>query len=152
MTGFKSWLDEIAPKLLPENKLGKAVHYALGQWPKLLVFLDDPIVPPGRVDDWRGKHMVQGVAVGRLSRCLILHSVFRFQSPLVEPDKQISRIRLSRMSLRPSLSSRLRDSREACRDPAPRGDTGLSIGDTQCLAFLAVASAIAADARRCNVG
>ena len=46
MTEFKSWLDEIAPKLLPESKLGKAVHYALGQWPKLLVFLDDPIVPP----------------------------------------------------------------------------------------------------------
>ena len=45
MAEFKSWLDEIAPKLLPESMFGKAVHYALGQWPKLLVFLDDPIVP-----------------------------------------------------------------------------------------------------------
>ena len=152
MVEFRNWLDEIAPKLLPESKFGKAVHYALGQWSKLQVYIDDPAVPIGRVDDWRGKHMMKGVAVLRLRRCLILHPVSRFQSPLVEPDKQISRIRLSRMSLRPSLSSRLRDFQEVCRGPAPRRDTRLSIGDTHCLSSLAVASTSAADACRYNVG
>ncbi len=62
MTEFKSWLDEIAPKLLPESKLGKAVHYALGQWPKLLVFLDDPIVPP---DNNRCENAIRPFVVGR---------------------------------------------------------------------------------------
>ncbi len=45
MTEFRIWLDTIAPKLLPESKFGKAVHYALGQWSKLQVYLDDPAVP-----------------------------------------------------------------------------------------------------------
>jgi len=31
--------------VLPESRLGKAVQYALGQWPKLTVFLRDGEVP-----------------------------------------------------------------------------------------------------------
>jgi hypothetical protein len=45
MIEFKAWLDDLAPKLLPSSLLAKAVHYGLGQWNKLSVFLTDPIVP-----------------------------------------------------------------------------------------------------------
>ena len=45
MTQFHGWLEALAPKVLPEGKLGKAVHYALGQWRKLTVFLTHGEVP-----------------------------------------------------------------------------------------------------------
>jgi transposase len=45
MTEFKAWLDDLAPKLPPKVLLAKAVHYALGQWEKLSVYLTEPIVP-----------------------------------------------------------------------------------------------------------
>ena len=153
---FHAWLEALAPKVLPESQLGKAVYYALGQWPKLTVFLKHGEVPLGRVDDWRGKRTARGVAGGRrrysAGRCLSPRRVSRFQSPLVEPDMQISRIRLSRMSLRPSLSPRPSDFRGVYRGRASRKDTRPDIGDTRCLASLAAVSAIAADARRRNAG
>ncbi len=62
MAEFKTWLDTIAPTLLSESKLGKAVHYALGQWPKLLVFLDDPMVPP---DNNRCENAIRPFVIGR---------------------------------------------------------------------------------------
>ena len=45
MAEFHTWLEALAPKVLPEGRLGKAVHYALGQWPKLSVFLTHGEVP-----------------------------------------------------------------------------------------------------------
>ena len=42
---FYAWLEALAPKVLPEGRLGKAVHYALGQWSKLSVFLTHGEVP-----------------------------------------------------------------------------------------------------------
>lgn len=42
---FHAWLEALAPKVLPEGRLGKAVHYTLGQWPKLTVFLTHGEVP-----------------------------------------------------------------------------------------------------------
>jgi transposase len=45
MAEFYTWLEALAPKVLPEGRLGKAVHYALGQWPKLSVFLTHGEVP-----------------------------------------------------------------------------------------------------------
>jgi transposase len=62
MVEFKAWLDKLAPTLLPESRLGKGVHYALGQWPKLQVFLDDPIVP---LDNNRCENAVRPFVVGR---------------------------------------------------------------------------------------
>jgi hypothetical protein len=38
-------LEALAPQVLPEGRLGKAVHYAIGQWPKLSVFLTHGEVP-----------------------------------------------------------------------------------------------------------
>lgn len=64
MVAFKAWLDNLAPALLPESKLGKAVHYALGQWPKLQVFLADAIVP---LDNNRCENAIRPFVVGRKS-------------------------------------------------------------------------------------
>ncbi len=112
-----------------------------------------PGVSNGRVGDWRGAHTSRGVAVCRQSRCLNPLHVSRFQSPLVEPDVQISRIRLSRMGLRPSLSPRRPGCRGACRGRASRRDTRMDTGGTQwCLASLVAGPSIAADGSRCTSG
>lgn len=42
---FRAWLDALAPQVLPESRLGKAVHYTLNQWTKLSVFLEHGEVP-----------------------------------------------------------------------------------------------------------
>ena len=42
---FHAWLEALAPQVLPQGKLGKAVHYTLGQWRKLCVFLTQGEVP-----------------------------------------------------------------------------------------------------------
>ena len=38
---MKTWLDEKAPKVLPKSLLGKAIHYTLGLWPRLITYLED---------------------------------------------------------------------------------------------------------------
>ncbi len=107
----------------------------------------------GRVGDWRGAHTSRGVAVTGQVRCLNPPHVSRFQSPLVEPDVQISRIRLSRISLRPSLSPRRPGCRGAYRGRASRRDTRMGIGDTPwCLASLVAGPSTAADGSRCTSG
>ena len=45
MARLHDWLLDLAPQVLPQSALGKAVHYALKQWPKLSVFLEYPVVP-----------------------------------------------------------------------------------------------------------
>ncbi|HEY5102495.1 MAG TPA: IS66 family transposase [Steroidobacteraceae bacterium] len=45
MAQFHVWLEALAPKVLPQSLLGKAVHYTLGQWAKLTVFLTHADVP-----------------------------------------------------------------------------------------------------------
>ena len=45
MAQFHAWLEALAPRVLPESRLGKAVFYTLGQWPKLCVFLTHGNVP-----------------------------------------------------------------------------------------------------------
>jgi RNA-directed DNA polymerase len=39
MRDLHAWLEALAPKVLPESRIGKAVYYTLGQWQKLCVFL-----------------------------------------------------------------------------------------------------------------
>ena len=107
----------------------------------------------GRVDDWRGAHRSRGVAVAGQRRCLNPLDVSRFQSPLVEPDVRSCRIRLSRTSLRPSLSPRLPGCRGAGRGRASRRDTRSGIGGTRsCLVSLVAGSTIAAAGSGCISG
>jgi transposase len=62
MIEFKAWLDDLAPKLPPKTLLAKAVHYALGQWRKLSVFLTEPIVP---LDNNRCENAIRPFVIGR---------------------------------------------------------------------------------------
>ena len=154
MAALEHWMQaQFDARIIePNSSLGAAILYMQKRWSELTLFLRVPRAPLGRVSDWRGNHALRGVAVVRQSRCLNPRRGSRFQSLLVEPDMQITRIRLSRMSLRPSLSSRLHDCREGGRGRASHKDTRSDIGGIQCLASLAVVSTIAADARRCNAG
>ena len=41
LASFKAWLDELAPQVLPESLLGKAVAYTRNQWMYLSRYVDD---------------------------------------------------------------------------------------------------------------
>ena len=43
---FKQWLDAKALQVPPSLLLGKAINYAIGEWPKLLRYLDSPHLTP----------------------------------------------------------------------------------------------------------
>lgn len=38
---FKKWLDDMKPEVAPKGALGKAIHYAIEQWPAMLRYVDD---------------------------------------------------------------------------------------------------------------
>jgi transposase len=59
---FHAWLEALAPKVLPQSLLGKAVHYALGQWPKLTTFLEHGEVP---LDNNRCENAIRPFVLGR---------------------------------------------------------------------------------------
>lgn len=62
MQDFHNWLESMAPKVLPESRLGKAVHYTLGQWPKLCIFLTHGDVP---MHNNRCENAIRPFVVGR---------------------------------------------------------------------------------------
>jgi transposase len=62
MQDFHAWLEAIAPKVLPESRIGKAVFYTLGQWRKLSVFLTHGEVP---LTNNRVENAIRPFAVGR---------------------------------------------------------------------------------------
>src|SRR5581483_8229398 len=106
MKGLEQWMEEqfSQRKVEPNSGLGEAIRYMRNHWEGLTLFLRAEGAPLGRVSDWRGNNTLRGVTVSRRCRCLSPRHVSRFQSLLIEPDVQISRFRLSRMRLRPSLS------------------------------------------------
>lgn len=59
---FHAWLEALAPQVLPQSLLGKAVHYTLGQWPKLTRFLTHGEVP---LDNNRCENAIRPFVVGR---------------------------------------------------------------------------------------
>jgi transposase len=59
---FHTWLEALAPQVLPEGRLGKAVRYTLGQWPKLVVFLEHGEIP---LDNNRCENAIRPFVVGR---------------------------------------------------------------------------------------
>lgn len=59
---FHTWLEALAPQVLPESRLGKAVHFTLGQWPKLIVFLRQGEVP---LDNNRCENAIHPFVIGR---------------------------------------------------------------------------------------
>ncbi len=59
---FESWLKELAPKVNSKGLLGKAVNYTLGQWPRLIKYLDDGII---RMDNNLAENAIRPFVVGR---------------------------------------------------------------------------------------
>lgn len=59
---FHAWLEALAPKVLPQSLLGQAVHYTLGQWPKLTIFLKHGEVP---LDNNRCENAIRPFVIGR---------------------------------------------------------------------------------------
>ena len=59
---FHAWLCELAPRALPESRLGKAVNYTLAQWTKLTVFLIRGDVP---LDNNACENAIRPFVVGR---------------------------------------------------------------------------------------
>ncbi|AYG70485.1 MULTISPECIES: IS66 family transposase [Rhizobium] len=45
LNALKKWLDEIAPKVLPDSKLGDAISYTLNQWEYLTRYTNDGRMP-----------------------------------------------------------------------------------------------------------
>ncbi|QKC73113.1 IS66 family transposase [Mesorhizobium loti] len=45
LNALKAWLDDIAPKVLPDSKLGDAVSYTLNQWGYLTRYTEDGSMP-----------------------------------------------------------------------------------------------------------
>lgn len=45
LNSFKEWLDELAPKVLPESLLGKAISYTRNQWEYLSRYVTDGRAP-----------------------------------------------------------------------------------------------------------
>ncbi len=59
---FHAWLEALASQVLPESLLGKAVYYTLGQWPKLIKFLQHSEVP---LDNNRCENAIRPFVIGR---------------------------------------------------------------------------------------
>jgi len=62
VTKIKDWLDSKANKVLPKSLLGKAIHYTLGLWPQLVVYLEDGHVP---IDNNLAENAIRPFVIGR---------------------------------------------------------------------------------------
>ncbi len=62
LTAMKTWLDQQAREVLPKSKIGQAIDYTLGQWPKLERYISD-----GRfeIDNNWIENVIRPVALGR---------------------------------------------------------------------------------------
>jgi transposase len=59
---FKLWLEELAPTVPPKSLLGNAVNYTLGQWPRLIKYLDNGLL---RMDNNLVENDIRPFVVGR---------------------------------------------------------------------------------------
>jgi len=62
MNEIKAWLDRQQPLVLPKSLLGKAITYALNQWKRVMVYLDD-----GRlaIDNNIAERAIKDLVLGR---------------------------------------------------------------------------------------
>jgi transposase len=56
------WLEERAGQVPPSTTLGKAINYTVGQWPKLIRYLDSPLLGP---DNNACERAIRPFVVGR---------------------------------------------------------------------------------------
>ena len=62
MARLHEWLVAQREQHLPKSPMGQAIGYALGQWPSLQVFLENPAVP---IDNNASERALRIVALGR---------------------------------------------------------------------------------------
>lgn len=62
VTRLQAWLNDIAPHVLAQSALGRAVHYTLGQWEKLNCFLAHGEIP---LDNNRCENAIRPFVIGR---------------------------------------------------------------------------------------
>jgi transposase len=62
LSTFKAWLDKKHDHVLPSSLVGKAVSYTLGQWDKLVRYLDLPDLTP---DNNAAEQAIRPFVVGR---------------------------------------------------------------------------------------
>lgn len=59
---FKAWLDEMAVKTPPKGLLGKAIHYTLSFWSRLIRYIDDGLLRP---DNNLAENAIRPFVIGR---------------------------------------------------------------------------------------
>lgn len=59
---FKHWLEEQQPGVLPKSPLGKAINYALNQWPKLIRYCEEGYL---EIDNNSDERAIRPLAIGR---------------------------------------------------------------------------------------
>ena len=62
LSEIKTLLDEVSPKTPPKGLLGKAVNYALNNWPSLIVYVEDGHIP---IDNNAAERKVKPFVIGR---------------------------------------------------------------------------------------
>ena len=62
LSKFKKWLDDMKPKVVPKSLLGKAIHYAVEQWPTMLRYVDDGDLA---IDNNIAEREIKQVVIGR---------------------------------------------------------------------------------------
>jgi transposase len=62
LADFRAWLDAQLPLVPPQSALGKALHYAHRQWPKLTVYITDGRL---RIDNNLTENAIRPFVVGR---------------------------------------------------------------------------------------
>ena len=62
LDAIKAWLDDKVSKTLPKGLLGKAIAYALGQWPLLTTYLTDGHL---EIDNNRAENAIRPFVIGR---------------------------------------------------------------------------------------
>ncbi len=62
MDKIKNWLDTVGITVLPSSPLGKAVDYAMKNWPELILFLEDGRIP---IDNNMVENAIRPFVIGR---------------------------------------------------------------------------------------
>ena len=62
LDAIKTWLDDKAPRVLPQSLLGKAIAYTLSLWPQLTIFLEDGHIP---IDNNPAENAIRPFVIGR---------------------------------------------------------------------------------------
>ena len=62
LTRLKAWLDEQVQSVMPKSLMGKAIHYALGQWSYVVRYVDDGLLS---IDNNIAERSIKNLVIGR---------------------------------------------------------------------------------------